>query len=334
MNSPFIVAEIGANHGGSYQAAEQLVYVARDAGADAVKFQTYTPEGIAADVPIFSGPWSGRSYHDLYREAMTPWEWHEPLFELARRLGLIPFSSPFSVEDVERLESIKCPIYKIASPEIVHHDLIAAAARTHKPMIISTGMAELHEIYDAADVAERNGCKDLTFLHCISAYPAKSENFNLATMVRLSHHNFKVGLSDHSRNVTAAAAAVALGATVIEKHLCLDHGADTPDSKFSLTGGGFAELVRVCRETHAALGEVRFGCRPSEEDSFQYRRSLWLVKDIKEGEIITPEHLAVLRPNYGAKPCQWGNIVWKRAVTDMTAGTPIVEGLVRHDRLP
>lgn len=320
VKGPFIVAEIGANHCQSYSIAERLVYAARDAGADGVKFQTYTPEEISANVLIYGGPWDGKHYHDLYREAAMPWEWHEPLFELSRRIGLIPFSSPFSVEAVERLESINCPIYKIASPEIIHLPLIAAAARTRKPLIISTGMADLGEIYEAAEVAEQNGCKDLTFLHCISSYPAKTENFNLDTMVKLMHHNFKVGLSDHSRSNIAAIAATALGATVIEKHFKLRDGMNTPDAAFSLTPSRFECMADDCREAAAALGEVKFGCRPGEETSYQYRRSIWLVKDIKAGEIVTADHLALLRPNHGASPAQWCNIVGKQAKWDMPAG--------------
>ena len=323
MNDPFIVAEISANHLGSFDNAVQLVRCAKEAGADAVKLQTYTPDEIAANMPITTGPWSGIWYHDLYTQAMTPWEWHEPLFDLIRSLGMVPFSSPFSERAVEMLESIGCPIYKIASPEICYHQLIAAAADTGKPLIISTGMATLAEIYNADSVATCHGAIDTTFLHCISAYPARAKDFNLATMVRMAHHNFKVGLSDHSLDSTAAAAAVALGATVIEKHLCLSRSAGGPDAKFSLEPLEFAAMVEACRHTKEAMGEVVFGCRDSEASSYKHRRSIWLVKDIKKGEIITEDHLAILRPNYGLPPAAWEDVVGKTARVDISLQTPL-----------
>lgn len=322
MSKLMIVAEIGANHCGSINTAMALVRAAKTAGADAVKFQTYTPAEIAADVEIKSGPWRGRSYHELYNQAMTPWEWHRELFKYARDIGICPFSSPFSVEAVHRLESIDCPIYKIASPEIVHHKLIAAAAKTGKPIIMSTGMAELGEIHDAADVAYTNGCDHLTVLHCLSAYPARAEDFNMETMRRLLHHNFNVGLSDHSPGIVAPVMAVAMGASVIEKHITLNRMNSGLDNKFSLEPYEFREMVKACRTAEKAIGQVVFGVRESEKDSVQYRRSLWLVKDIKAGEVVTEEHLAILRPNSGAPPKYLSEVIGGTVVKDQKAGTP------------
>ena len=320
MSKLMIVAEIGANHCRSLDMAKALVRAAKQAGADAVKFQTYTPEEIAADVPIKSGPWRGLSYRSLYAQGETPWEWHRELFFLVRWLGMVPFSSPFSVEAVHRLESIDCPIYKIASPEICHHKLIAAAAKTGKPMIISTGMAELSEIYVAADCAYIHGCNDLTVLHCLSAYPARAEDFNMETMRRLLHSNFKVGLSDHSPGIVAPVMAVAMGASVIEKHITLSRGNKGLDNKFSLEPYEFAEMVKACRTAQRALGEPTFGVRPSEKDSEQYKRSIWLVKDIKSGEVVTEQHLAILRPNYGAHPSHFSELIGMKAKWDMPPG--------------
>lgn len=322
-NSPFIVAEIGTNHNGDYNNVLDLIIAAKAAGADAVKFQTYEPAGIAADVAIPSGPWAGRSYHDLYSEGRMSWDWHKAAFEFARSIGIVPFSSPFSEDAVEFLEKLDCPIYKIASPEIVHLPLIAAAAQTGKPLIISTGMATLDEIYKAEDIARHHGATDITFLHCISSYPANPEDFNLETMVRLKHHNFHVGLSDHSLDSTAAIAAVALGAIVIEKHFTLSRADGGPDAKFSLEPAEFAAMVTACRTAAKAMGSVQFGCRESEKDSYQYRRSLWLVKDIKKGQRVTEEHLAILRPNYGANPMCFDIFVGMKARHDLPAGTPM-----------
>jgi N-acetylneuraminate synthase len=328
MSKVFIVAEIGANHRQSYDEAERLVHIAKDCGADAVKFQTYTPAEIAVDVPIVGGPWDGRSYHELYEEGSMPWEWHRPLFMLAREIGIVPFSSPFSVEAVHRLESIDCPIYKIASPEIGHHQLIAAAAATGKPLIISTGMATPPEIYDAAQTAWKNGCDDLTMLHCLSAYPAETENFNMETMRRLEHRGFTVGLSDHSVDNTAVIMAVTMGATVIEKHLTRNAFNGSLDSGFSLEPYEFSQMVRAVRLAEAAMGDVVFGPRPGEETSLQYRRSIWIVKAARAGEEITAEHLAVLRPATGVKPYNWDKLIGKRFTKDVLPCTPVSWDLV------
>jgi N-acetylneuraminate synthase len=323
-NSPFIVAEISSNHLGDLHRAFELIIAAKNAGADAIKFQTYMPNEIAADVKIESGPWAGRSYRSLYHDGRTRWDWHRELFTFARSLGIVPFSSPFSESAVEFLEKLDCPIYKIASPEIIHLPLIAAAAQTGKPLIISTGMADLSEIYAADDMARAHGATEITFLHCISAYPADPADFNLQTMVRLKHHNFHVGLSDHSLDNTAAIAATALGAIVIEKHLTLSRDYGGSDAKFSLEPDEFTAMVQAVRSAAKAMGTVQFGCRESEKDSYQYRRSVWLVKSIKRGEVITEGHLAILRPNYGANPSNFDIFVGMKAQQDLPAGTPML----------
>lgn len=321
--SLFIVAEISSNHLGDYHKAADMILAAVAAGADAVKFQLYKPSDIAANEVIKSGPWAGQSYRTLYARGMTPWGWFPDLFKLARSVGLVPFASPFSEAGVEYLEKLDCPIYKIASPEIVHLPLIRAAAATKKPLIISTGMATLDEIYAAEDAARKAGAVDITFLHCISAYPAFPADFNLATMVRLHHHCFNVGLSDHSRDNTAAIAAVALGATVIEKHFTLSHDNRGPDAAFSLDPSEFAAMVKACRDAYSSIGQVEFGCRLGEVDSFQYRRSLWLKSDIAEGEVVKAEDIAILRPNYGADPKCFDIFVGMQAARDLKAGTPL-----------
>lgn len=323
-NSPFIVAEISCNHLGEYWRAHDLIVAAKAAGADAVKFQLYTPQEIAANVMIESGPWAGRSYHELYAGGAMPFDWLDDLFSFARDLGIVPFASPFSVDGVASLEALDCPIYKIASPEIVHLPLIAAAAETGKPLIISTGMADLTEIYAADEMARSHGATDITFLHCISAYPADPADFNLNTMVRLKHHNFHVGLSDHSLSSVASVAAVALGAIIIEKHFTLSRADGGADAKFSLEPDEFAWLVRDCRAAAKAMGEVQFGCRESEKDSYQYRRSLWLARDVKEGQVITGDDIAVLRPNYGANPIFLDIFVGRKAAQNLIAGQPLL----------
>lgn len=323
-NSPFIVAEISSNHLGDYGRAIDLVVAAKNAGADAVKFQVYTPQEIAANVRIQSGPWEGMNYRALYREGETPREWLPDLFALARSIGIVPFASPFSESAVEFLETLDCPIYKIASPEIIHYPLIAACAQTRRPLIISTGMASLAEIYNADDVARAHGATDITYLHCISSYPANPEDFNLETMHMLRKHNLHIGLSDHSLSSIAAIASVALGAIVIEKHFTLSRTDGGSDAKFSLEPDEFEAMVRDCRAAAKALGTVQFGCRKSEETSYQYRRSLWLAKNVKEGQVIREEDIAILRPNYGASPAHFDIFVGMKARHDMKAGTPLL----------
>jgi len=323
-NNPFIVAEISANHLGNYQYAYDLIYAAKKAGADAVKFQCYTPEEMAPrGLIIEGGPWDGRSYESLYAEAQTPDWWLSDLFDHAEELGLVAFASPFSPSGVQFLENLHCPIYKIASPEIVYGDLIQAAAKTGKPLIISTGMASISEIHSAYAYAVAAGASDITFLHCISAYPAHNEDFNMRTLRMMVDMGFKVGLSDHSLDNTAAVMAVALGATVIEKHLCLRRALGGPDAAFSLEIPEFAAMVKAVRAAAAALGNVQYGCREAEQSSYQYRRSLWIVRDMKAGQVITKDDVAVLRPNHGIAPNQLSAILGRKVKAKVAANTPV-----------
>lgn len=276
MNSrrPFIVAEVSANHLGSLMRAMGIVKAAAEAGADAVKFQTFTPEQMApAGKVIESGPWAGRELVDLYREAHTPREWHADLFHYAQNLGMVAFSSAFHPDDVDFLETLACPIYKISSFELTDHALIRHAAKTGKPLIISTGMAELGEICLARHHALDAGCTDLTVLRCVSAYPADPKDANLATLAHMREVlRCAIGLSDHSPGIGVAVAATALGAEVIEKHLTLRRSDGGPDAAFSMEPEEFAQMVVECRRAAAAVGEVRYGPSLSETPSLALRR--------------------------------------------------------------
>lgn len=321
MRWPIMVAELGASHNGSLARAQDLVSAAADAGADAVKFQTYTPETLAVDGPIISGPWAGRTYHDLYREAMTPWEWLPDLFEHAQNLGLVAFSSPFSGNAVRYLERLGCPMYKIASPEITHEGLICRVAETGKPVIISTGMATDAEIVRAAVKAQVYSPGQVVLLHCISAYPATPEQYNLPAMEFLKSVTGElVGLSDHTLGSAVAVAAVARGAMMVEKHFTLRRSDGGPDAAFSAEPEEFAAMVRDCRIAAAAIRSRT----PFEiESSRQYRRSLWVTKAMRAGDCFTPVNLEVLRPAGGLSPYTLSAVLGLRAACDIPAGTAL-----------
>ena len=318
-----MVAEISTSHLGSCDRAFKMLNEAKKAGADAVKFQTYTAEELAADVMIKSGPWAGRTYHDIYREGETPWDWHAGLFEYARSIGLMPFSSPFSEKAVVLLESIGCPIYKIASPEIVHLPLIAAAARTGKPLFISIGAASYDDIIAAVQTAHDNNSGDITLLCCLSAYPASVSDFNFRKMELLQRKGYRVGLSDHSNGSLAAIIATALGAEVIEKHFTLLRADGGLDAAFSAEPSEFEYMVNVCCEVSAAMGDESFELRDCEKPGFHHRRSIWCARDVKEGETIKLDNVAILRPNYGIQPCFLDDVIGKTATCDIIAGTPM-----------
>lgn len=273
---PLFVAELSANHLGSMDRAVRLVHAAKAAGADAVKLQTFTPEQMVdASATLKSGPWAGCSLLDLYREAHTPREWHKPLFELIRELGMVAFSSAFHPEDVDFLETLGCPMYKIASFELNDHELISHAARTGKPLVISTGMATLEEISEAACVASLAGCRDLTILKCTSAYPAPASEANLAAMRNLAiiPRCKAFGLSDHTMGHSVALAASVMGASMIEKHLTMARVDGGPDAAFSMEPDEFAEMVTECRRAVDAIGEVRYGPTTAEAAHVSLRRS-------------------------------------------------------------
>jgi len=316
-----MVAELGASHNGDLLRAHALVDAAADAGADAVKFQTYTPETMAVDGSITSGPWAGRTYHELYREAMTPWSWFPGLFEHARDRGLIAFSAPFSVSAVSFLESLDCPMYKIASPEIMHEDLIAHAAATGKPVIISTGMAAHQEIRRAVAVAHCFGGAQVVLLHCVSAYPAAPEQYNLPAMdfLRSLAGEF-IGLSDHTLGSAVAVAAVAKGAMMVEKHFTLRRADGGPDAAFSSEPEEFAALARDCRIAAAAC---RASAGDSDSSSRQYRRSLWVTKPMRAGDYFSHDNIDVLRPAGGLSPYTLFAVLGQRAACEIPAGTAL-----------
>lgn len=326
----FVIAELSANHGGSIAKAKETIHAAADAGADAVKLQTYRPESITleSDQPIFrvgdGNLWSGRTLFDLYREAMTPWEWHAELFAEARSRGLSIFSSPFDFDAVDFLEELDAPAFKIASFEILDHGLIAKAASTGKPLIMSTGMATADEIDDAVGVARAHGAGGLVLLHCNSTYPAEPGQMDLATIADMrARWLCPVGLSDHTLSHSSSIAAVALGAAVLEKHITMRRSDGGPDGAFSLEPNEFAALVESVRETEQAIGRVRYGPSPSEVGSLAFRRSLFVVADIEAGESFSSDNVRSIRPAGGLHPKFVEAVRGRRATTSVERGTPL-----------
>lgn len=328
---PFIVAELGANHNGSLERALAIVDAAADAGADAIKLQTWHPDYMVVDkgYTIKDGTWMGKNLSCLYKEAWTQWIWHEPIFAKAQERGLLPFSTPFDIPSLDFLEGIGCEIYKIASFEIVDLHLIAAVARTGKPMIISTGMASYQEIYRAVHTATENGCDNITLLKCTSAYPAAAADANLETMLamRLSFDECSVGLSDHTVGSAVAVAATAMGAEVIEKHLTLSRVDGGLDAGFSMEPAEFAQMVKDCRIAVSTIGEIRFG--PGAGECADLRRSLWLVEDIAAGETFEARHVGSARPALGIECYQLNQVLGKVAANTYTGGQPLKVEMLR-----
>jgi len=328
---PFVIAELSGNHDGSLDRAIRLVEAAADAGAHAVKLQTYTADTITIDANsadfLISGkdsPWAGRSLHDLYQQAHTPWEWHKPIMRRARELGMVVFSSPFDETAVDFLAKLDVPAYKIASFENVHLPLIRKVAAQGKPVIISTGLASIGELYDAVTSARAGGCKELVLLKCTSTYPASPENSNLATIPILREiFGCEVGLSDHTMGVGAAVAAVALGATVIEKHVTLARADGGVDASFSLEPHEFRALVTETRRAYDAIGRVRFGPLEAERGSLVFRRSIYVVKDVVAGEKLSADNVRIIRPGYGIAPKHYESIIGATARRDIKRGTPV-----------
>ena len=331
---PYVIAELSANHNGSIARAFAIMDAAKAAGADAIKLQTYTPDTITIDhdgpgFRIDDGPWRGRTLHSLYREAHMPWEWHEPLFARGRELGLAVFSSVFDETSVDLLERLGTPAYKIASFEAIDLPLIERAARTGKPLIISTGMASLGEVAEAVAAARRAGCKELALLYCISGYPTPAGEANLATIPHLAQaFGTVVGLSDHTLGVGVAAAGVALGAAIVEKHVTLRRADGGPDSGFSLEPQELIDLCRACRDAQAAVGSVRYGGKPSEATSKLHRRSLYAVADIAPGERLTARNLRSIRPGFGLPPKHLPELLGRIAARPIPRGTPIAWSMV------
>ncbi|KZE32432.1 pseudaminic acid synthase [Crenobacter luteus] len=326
---PYVIAEMSANHNGNIEAAFKIIDEAKKAGADAVKIQTYTADTITlkSDLPDFQikdGLWAGRTLYELYEWAHTPWDWHAPLFEHARKVGITIFSSPFDTTAVDLLEDLNAPAYKIASFEAVDLPLIRYVAGTGKPMIISTGMADAEEIQEAIDAARAGGCKELAVLHCVSGYPAPAEDYNLRTIPdMMDRYGLVTGLSDHTLDNTTAIAGVALGAAIIEKHFTLDRSGDGPDDSFSLEPSEMAALCQGARIAWLALGKVDYGRKSSEQGSVKFRRSLYFIKDLKKGEVITADSVRSVRPGFGLEPkfLEW--VLGCKVNRDVAAFTPV-----------
>lgn len=327
---PYVISELSANHNGSLDAALRLIDAAADSGADAVKIQTYTADTITLDSPrpefqITSGKWAGQSLYQLYESAQTPWEWHPAMFDHARKRGITMFSSPFDFTAVDLLEDLNAPAFKIASFEAVDLPLIRYVASTGKPMIISTGMADAEEIAEAIAAAHDGGCTELAILLCVSGYPAPADDYNLATIPdMMTRFGLVTGLSDHTLDNTTAIAAVALGASVIEKHMTEDRNGGGPDDSFSLEPAEFAQLCTGARTAWEALGRVDYGRKSSETANVVFRRSLYFVKDLDAGATITAADFRSVRPGFGAAPKLADQIIGMRVVDTVEAGTPVL----------
>jgi pseudaminic acid synthase len=331
----YIIAELSANHHQSFDKAAKLVQAAKQCGADAVKLQTYTPDTITidADGPQFrhgaDSLWAGKRLYDLYGEAYTPWDWQPRLKALADELKLDLFSTPFDPTAVEFLERMDVPAYKVASFELVDLPLIAQIARTGKPMIMSTGMATLAEIAEAVDAARGAGAASLALLKCTSAYPAPPEEMNLRTIPHLAAaFGVPAGLSDHTLGIAVPVAAVALGACIIEKHFTLSRAEPGPDSAFSLEPHEFKAMVEGVRTAERALGTIHYGLSGKDEASRVFRRSLFVVKDVKAGEPFTEDNVRSIRPGHGLPPKFLGEILGRSAAVDLARGTPLHWGLI------
>jgi pseudaminic acid synthase len=334
-NPPYVIAEMSANHNGNIETAFKIIEEAKKSGADAIKMQTYTPDTLTlkSDLPDFKitdGLWAGRTLYDLYEWAHTPWDWHKPLFDRARQLGITMFSSPFDNTAIDLLEDLNAPAYKIASFEAVDLPLIKYAASTGKSMIISTGMADAEEIQEAIDAAREGGCKELAVLHCVSGYPAPAEDYNLRTIPdMIQRFGLVTGLSDHTLDNTTAITSVAMGASIIEKHFTLDRNGGGPDDSFSLEPAELAALCHGAKTAWSALGQVDYGRKSSEQGNVKFRRSLYFVKDMKAGEVITTECVRSVRPGFGLAPKYLGTIIGAKVLENINFGTPVEKSIIR-----
>jgi pseudaminic acid synthase len=329
-SSCFIIAELSANHNGSIQTAIETIRAAKRVGADAIKIQTYTADTITLDsknddFKIKGGTlWDDRYLYDLYKEAYTPWEWHEELFKVAKEEGLVCFSSPFDFTAVDFLETLDCPIYKIASFEITDIPLIKYTASKGKPMIISTGIAEYEDIKLAIDTCRSVGNNDITILKCTSSYPAPVEEANLVMMRKFAEDfNVKVGLSDHTLGITVPIVSVVLGATVIEKHFILDRAIGGPDADFSLNEQEFSEMVKAVRDAEKAIGKVDYTLTDKQMKGKAFSRSLYIAEDVKEGEVFTAKNVRSVRPGFSLHPKYYDQIIGTTATTNYKKGDRI-----------
>lgn len=333
---PFIIAEMSGNHNQSLDRALAIVDAAAEAGVDALKIQTYTADTITIDKSdgefFIADPnslWKGESLYNLYKKAYTPWEWHKPIFDRCKEKGIIGFSTPFDFTAVDFLEELDIPFYKLASFENIDLPLIKKIAQTGKPVIASTGMASVADLDELVRTAKENGCPEITLLKCTSSYPATPAGTNLLTIPHLKQlFDCPVGLSDHTLGIGAAVASVALGATVIEKHFTLCRAEGGVDSAFSLEPQEMAQLVRECKTAYEALGEVSYGVTEQEKKSLVFRRSLYIVEDMKKGEILTEKNLRSIRPGLGLPPKYYETLLGKAVNKDVKRGTAMNWDLV------
>lgn len=331
LEKPFIIAEMSGNHNQSLERALAIVDAAAAAGVDAVKIQTYTADTMTLDIAAGEffiadqdSLWKGESLYNLYEKAHTPWEWHKPIFERCKEHGILGFSTPFDDTSVDFLEELDVPCYKIASFENVDLPLIRKVAWTGKPMIVSTGMTTVSELEDLVRAARENGCRDLTLLKCTSSYPASAEGTNLRTIPHMRElFNCEVGLSDHTLGIGVAVTSVALGASVIEKHFTLSRADGGVDAAFSLEPDEMAQLVRECRSAALAMGEVCYKIAEQEKKSLRFRRSLYIVEDMKAGDVITAENMRRIRPGRGLSPKYYEAVLGRRVKCDVARGTAL-----------
>jgi len=333
-NGVLFIAEVSANHLGSLERAKEIIVEAANAGATAVKFQTYTADTMTLDIDNFKVSedhelWGGRRLYSLYQEAHTPWDWHPELFDLCRLLDVLPFSSPFDLSAIELLESLDAPMYKIASLETGDHRLIRAVAETGKPLIISTGATEWNEIEELVGVVEKSGNKDLTLMVCTSSYPSDPVDAHLNRMANLRNHfGVKVGLSDHTLGIGVSIAAIALGAVAIEKHITLRRSDGGADGAFSMEPEEFAMLVKEGTSALQALGKSEWSMQESEKESRRLRRSLYVVKDVRAGDVVTQENVRAIRPGGGCSPKLLDDMIGKKFRGDFLTGTPMAPDLI------
>ncbi len=337
VNNPYIIAEISANHNGKIKRALEMIKIAKKCGCSAVKIQTYTPDTItlnsdSEEFTIQDGLWKGKTLYELYSEAFTPWEWHGELFEKARQNEITLFSSPFDFTAVDFLENLNAPAYKIASFEAIDLPLIKYAASTGKPLIISTGLADLDEISEAYETARDGGCEFPILLHCVSGYPAPLEDYNLNTILDMKKNfNTIIGISDHTLENTTALASIALGGRVVEKHFTLDRSAGGPDDSFSLQPSELSNLVKDANSIFKSLGKVDYGLKSSESSNIKFRRSLYFVNDLKKGDLITNADVKSVRPGYGEHPKNIGLFLNKRVKKDVKKNSPAKLSLVEKE---
>ena len=338
FTKPFIIAEMSGNHNQSLERAIKIIEAAAEAGVDAIKLQTYTADTITIDkrdgeffISNKNALWQGQSLYELYQKAYTPWEWHEKLFNRCKELDIICFSSPFDFTAVDFLEKLNCPCYKIASFENIDLPLIKKVAKTGKPIIASTGMASISELNDLVKTARDNDCKDLTLLKCTSSYPATPAGANLKTIPHMKElFKCNVGLSDHTLGIGVAIASIALGATVIEKHFTLSRAEGGVDSAFSMEPQEMAQLVRECKTAYQALGRVNYEISEQEKKSLQFRRSLYIVKDMKAGDIFNEHNVRSIRPGLGISPKYYEIILGKHINRDVKFGTPLSWNMIEN----